>query len=196
MLTVDPDNTLLWRHTPRRLDAETIRDAILAASGMLDVSPPDRFDLLAYHTWMSDTKSMDQISKRAVYLPVNRGVTTDLMAVFNFPPADLVIGRRETASVPTQGLFMLNSPLVIEHSQRMAKRLLDDKNLDDPQRIDEACRWILGRNATAEEEKEMLSFIKQYEDANEETPNDVRKIDAWAAFCQSLFCSAEFRFVR
>ncbi len=195
LMDLDPDNVLIWRHSRRRLDAESIRDSILAASGMLDVTPPDRFDLLVYHSQTNDIKAMDKINKRAVYLPVNRGVSTDVMAVFNFPPADLVVGRRETASVPTQALFMLNSPLVIEHSQRLAKRLLDNK-LSDFQRLDEACLWILGRTATNEEKSLLLNFITNHQKQNQQTPDEVQTLDAWAACCQSLFCSAEFRFVR
>ncbi len=192
----DPDNVLVWRHSRRRLDAESIRDSILAASGVLDLSPPSRFELLVYHSEMSNLKAMDRIKKRAVYLPVNRGVSTDVMAVFNFPPADLVVGRRETASVPTQALFMLNSPLVLEHSQHMARRLLKNSTMSDPQRIDHACRLVWGRPATAEEKTQALSFISKHKQLNNQPPSEIQQLDAWAAFCQSLFCSAEFRFLR
>ena len=195
-LTIDPDNTLLWRHTPRRLDAESIRDAILLASDSLDVTPPDRLDLLAFHSQMSDIKAVDRIDKRAVYLPVNRGIYTDLMAVFNFPPATLVVGRRETATVPTQALFLLNSPLVIEHSQRMAHNLLVDKSLSDRERVDRACQLILGRKVNTDEQSEMLAFVEGHQKLNETQSDEIRQVDAWSALCQSLFCSAEFRFVR
>lgn len=194
--TVDPDNVFLARRSARRLDAEAIRDAILSASGKLDVEPPDRFDSLKYHSVLTDITAVDRMHKRAVYLPVYRGAPTDLMAVFNFPPADLVVGRREAPSVPTQALFLLNSPLVMEHSQWLALRLIQNETWTEAQRIERACELVWGRPATKDEMQEGRAFIADHKKRNEKVSQKWQQLDAWSAYCQTLFCAAEFRFIR
>lgn len=195
-LQIDPGNTLIWKHSARRLEAEALRDAMLAASGQLDVEPPTRFDSLGYHSRMADITAMDRIRNRAVYLPVSRGYPTDIMAVMNFPPADLVVGRRETSSVPTQALFLLNSPLVLEQAQRLALGLLNDNKRSDTEKIDRACLLTWGRQPSTEETQEALAFIKQHQQQSSEQSDEWKQLDAWSAWCQSLFCAAEFRFLR
>ena len=190
----DPDNALLWRHSSRRLDAESIRDSLLIASGTLRLERPDRFQTLVHFSLMNDLKAMDAVRHRAVYLPVHRGVMTDVMAVFNFPPAELVIGRRESPSVPTQALFLMNSPLVLKHSQLMAARLLGESSLDDEKRIGLAYEIVFGRRPSEAEKTEALAFVNP---ADSSKKNDKQhRQNAWAKLCQALFCSAEFRFVR
>ena len=198
-VSVDPDNKLLWRHSPRRLDAEALRDAILAASGAIDLKRPDRFDNAAAASQMTNTRVADSTSVRSVYLPVARGYAVDIFDAFNFPPSDLVVGRRETPSVPSQALFMLNSRLVTEHSQIMARRLLSETETVNA-RIERAYLLALGRRPSADESRTAAEFITQFQqpttvgDTNEESAPDLQ--DAWAAFCQSLFASSEFRFLR
>ncbi len=190
----DPDNALLWRHSPRRRDAESLRDAILSAAGTLERTAPDRWQQLSYHTTSQNLDAMSRARHRAVYLPVIRGRLPDLFAAFNFPPPDLVIGRRETPSVPTQALFLMNSPLVMEQSQFMARRILDDDGakMSNEQRIGLACQLAFGRGATTSETSDALTLISNWKT---EVETERSTLDAWAAFCQSLFCSAEFRFV-
>ena len=139
---------------------------------------------------MTDTRAMDRLDFRTVYLPVHRGQKTDLLAVFNFPPSDLVIGRRETPSVPTQALFLMNSPLVMEHAGRTALRLLSGAPTDK-QRVQLAYSLCLGRPATERELQEAAQFL-----AEAGNGSDGNQRLAWASFCQAMFCSAEFRFSR
>lgn len=197
--SIDPDNKLLWRHSPRRLDAESLRDAILSASGALDLKRPDRFDNAVAIAQMTNPSVADATSVRAVYLPVARGYAVDIFDAFNFPPSDLVVGRRETPSVPTQALFMMNSRLVSDHAQIMARRLLSEAETDDA-RIEHAYLLALGRRPSEFETRAAVGFTKQFQQpiATEETEEQSvpDQQDAWAAFCQSLFASSEFRFLR
>ena len=194
-LAADPENKLLWRHAPRRLDAEALRDAILSASGALDRDRPGRFASYAAVAQMTDTTVADKTHVRAVYLPVARGFTTDILDAFNFPPSDLVVGRREAPSVPTQALFMLNSRLVSDHTQIMARRLARECD-DDRQRVERAYRLTMSREPVAVEVDEALDFVAQFRAESEVMDDKAKEQDAWAAFCQTLFASSEFRFLR
>jgi hypothetical protein len=189
-LQVDADNALLWRHSPRRLDAEALRDSMLSASGSLSRRPPTPFENEMHAFRMTDVRAMDRLDFRAVYLPVHRGQQTDLLAALNFPPSDLVIGRRETPSVPTQALFLMNSPLVMEHANRTALRLLKTASTDE-QRVQLSYSLCFGRPATAREQQEAIQFLAE---AGNRKDEDQRR--AWVTFCQAMFCSAEFRFLR
>ena len=194
-LEADPENKLLWRHSSRRLDAEALRDAILSASGALDLDRPDRFDSYAAVSQMTDTTVADKTHVRAVYLPVARGFTTDILDAFNFPPSDLVVGRREAPSVPTQALFMLNSRLVSDHAQIMARRLAKESD-DERVRVERAYLLTLSREPTAMEVDEALAFVAQFKAESDVMDDKAKAQDAWAAFCQTLFAASEFRFLR
>ncbi len=198
-MKVDPGNALLWRHSPRRRDAEALRDAIFAAAGTLERTAPGRWQQLSYHTTAQNLDAMSRVRHRAVYLPVIRGMLPDLFAAFNFPPPDLVVGRRETPSVPTQALFLMNSPLVIEQSQFMAQRLLSfngepkaTSSKTDIDRVTYGYELALGRQPTDDEVSRSHALIADW---TSEAAGEQAVIDGWSAFCQALLCSAEFRFI-
>ncbi|MEQ8784815.1 MAG: PSD1 and planctomycete cytochrome C domain-containing protein [Pirellulaceae bacterium] len=198
-LKIDPDNRLLWRHTPRRRDAEALRDAILAAAGTLELASPDAWQQLNYHGYGQDAETVSRIPHRAVYLPVIRGFPPDIFAAFNFPPPDLVVGRRETSSVPTQALFAMNSPLVMRQSQSMAQRLIEEVSATDA-RIDRAFQLALGRSPTGDELQRaaalVASFASDFESTDkQEAKQEIAERQSWAVLCQSLLASAEFRFI-
>ena len=130
----DPDNTLLWRHSPRRLDAECIRDSMLAASGALDVKPPPA-SLIALagdgpiggprnHAMTEEEVAKADSDTRSIYLPIARNIPPEVLAVFDFPDGATVQGAREVTSVPTQSLFLMNSDFVAKQSLRLAERVL------------------------------------------------------------------------
>ena len=144
---VDPENRLLWRRNRRRLEAECIRDAILAASGQLRLEmggrtfPPDlKADYGFEH---ADTR-------RSVYAPVFRNALPELFEAFDFADPSMVVGRRDTSTVAPQALFLMNHPFVLEQSRAAARRLLAEVPDDDRARVDRAYRLILGRGPTAE----------------------------------------------
>ncbi|MEZ0258659.1 MAG: DUF1549 domain-containing protein, partial [Chthoniobacter sp.] len=123
--TADPENTLVWRMSQRRLDAESIRDAILAASGQLDLRPPvgspiaergngpiGQFRQFPNAGVPEDVlvEAGSRTTARSVYLPIARELLPDALAVFDFAEPGFVSGQRETTTVPSQALFLLNSP--------------------------------------------------------------------------------------
>jgi hypothetical protein len=220
-VAVDPANRLVWRHSPRRLDAEEIRDAMLAAAGQLILAPLAGSP--AMHLKVVELRNNDPVAKRiadeavkslhrSVYLPLLRGLTPKCLEVFDFAEQGFVTGNRDETTVPTQALYMLNDPFVLQQSQALAELLLEQTTLADTGRINLAFRLTLGRQATAKEIEKAKKFLAAYEAAASKltgggsgpgsgvkTPaltSANPKTAAWAAYCQALLASAEFRFVR
>ncbi len=138
----DPDNRLLARANRRRLDAEAIRDAMLAFSGQLDLTAAG--DTIRPGTASEIGYEFADV-RRSVYVPVFRNRLCDILEVFDFPDPNAVSGSRVTSTLPTQALFLMNSPFVRQQAQQAAARLLADEHLDDAGRIELAFRRALGR---------------------------------------------------
>jgi hypothetical protein len=167
----DPTNKMLWRHSPRRLDAEEIRDAILLTSGQLQPKPADGSPARVLKMIeMNDngdearaiTQAADQARYRSVYLPLLRGVTPKSLEVFDPVGQTLVTGQRESTTVPTQALYLLNSSFVRKQSLALADRLVAEHE-SDAKRIRDAYQLTLNRPPTREEEARASGFIRQYE---------------------------------
>lgn len=254
---IDPDDHLIWRHAPRRLEAEEIRDSILADAGDLQLTPPtntivNTLPMVEIRDNGIESKNINEEADRAVcrsiYLPLLRGVTPSALAAFDPVDQTLESGRRESTTVPTQALFMLNSAFVTRESLSFARRLLAAKDESDTQKIKQAYQLTLNRPPTGREISQAKKFIAQYESAYLQSPpaevaedqppvmatavpvdgnakpvgskvnpadvnpddidtTDVAVVEvvahpknapeaAWAGFVQSLYASAEFRFVR
>jgi hypothetical protein len=206
-LTSDPANRLLWRHGPRRLEAEEIRDAMLAAAGTLDRRRPHASpakDLKVVE--LTDNGPIAQrlaeaaarSTHRSVYLPLLRGLTPGPLEVFDFAEQGMVTGRRDTTTVATQALYLLNDPFVRQQAQGLAERLLRRADLDDVGRLTLAWRLMLGRSATAQEMERGKGYLADYEAAakQDRLPAAATRSAAWASLCQALLASAEFRYLR
>jgi hypothetical protein len=196
-LAKDPDNRLLWRVHRRRLEAEAIRDSMLAVAGTLDrtaggtlVSKTSGFPVKEFPVDFDSRR-------RSVYLPSLRVVTYDLLKTFDIAEPSIVIGRRNRTTVPTQALVMLNSPFVRQQSREFAARLLSAPLGDDRQRVEAAYAHALGRQASSAETARALSFLRDYEAALEASEPDAekRRTAAWTSFCQAMIASTEFRYV-
>jgi hypothetical protein len=181
-LSVDPENRLQWRMNRRRLDAECIRDSILAISGQLDPSVGGS----AFKAGLTSDFNFKQTSlKRSVYLPAFRNALPDVFEAFDFADPSVSTGRRNVSTVAPQALFMLNNPFVIEQSAHAADRLLGDQELsDDRARIIFAYRVALGRTPTDAEAKLALGCVRDASDARE----------GWSQVMHALFASMDFRY--
>ena len=201
-MDVDPENRLLWRMNPRRLEAEAIRDAVLAVSGSLDVEPANGSIVTTVGNGdigrnLKTEQFTTNDTKRSVYLPIVRGVVPEMLQIFDFPEPSIIAGSRDVTTVPTQALYMMNSPFVVAQSQQMAKRLLSEQN-DDAQRISLAYELTTGRPASNEEIQRSLAFldIAGEVDAGKTSKQQDSTENAWAGFCQVLLASAEFRYIQ
>ena len=197
---VDPSNRLLWRMERRRLDAEEIRDAMLAASGQLDLDRPQGSPVMQMNGDGKNDKMKDSLPEflnhRAVYLPMYRGNVPEALAVFDMADPSLIVGKREVTTVATQALFLMNNPFVIKQSEQLARRLLEQRELREPAKIDLAYRLSLGRLPSAAEKLRVEAFLKSYRQAlGKEGDKEHGRLAAWSNTCQTLFASAEFRYL-
>ena len=178
---VDPDNQLLWRRVSRRLEAESIRDALLAVAGKLD-------------TRMYGKGSLDQKHpRRSIYLTMKRSKLIPLLQLFDAPDAMSSIGKREESTVAPQALTMLNSPVIREWAASFAKRVRPDDQEEISESIAKAYRFALGRTARTEELQGMIEFIEQQ--ARQRGDDAAAKVAAFHDFCHVLLCMNEFVYV-
>lgn len=200
----DPENTLVWRMRPRRLDAEAARDAMLAISGRLQTRPPlgsvaarvgDRFAGFAAVRASEEAVS----GMRSVYLTVLRDQTSDVLALFDFANPNAVTGSREETTTPAQALFLMNSPVVESMAQAWAS-CLKVAEVELLARIRLAYRQSFGREPTRSELEATELFFKRAAGETWSGRTEGAGVSAapggeWAltAFCQALFASAEFR---
>ncbi len=191
----DPENVLLWRAPRRRLEAEPMRDAIMAVSGDLDLSYT-KGSLLKYkdRQYVADTsKKGDQDYEkniRAVFIPVVRSSLYDVFRAFDLPDPAAPNGDRDSTVVAPQALFMMNGTVMLRHSLTMAKGLLARTDLDDAGRVKVSYERALSRPATPDEVDRALSFLAK---AQQVWQGDRER--AWQSFCKALLSSNEFLYV-
>ena len=184
-------------HLRRRLDAETIRDTMLFATG--DLNPQSASGSLIQHrdVLINELPSLHQpSSQRSIYLLMLRNSMPPELTPFNLPDATTVVAQRDNSALATQSLYLLNNTFVIEQSRRFAKRLLQTP-ADSDKRIAQAYRHALGRDANASELQRGLDFLREADAmlVSIQTDHPRRELDTWAAFCQALLASNELRYV-
>jgi hypothetical protein len=212
----DPENALLWRANKRRVDAESIRDAMLASSGGLDLDAPEgslisksgdapiggpRFRGISEEQLIN---SGGAVAYRSVYLPIARDLPPDALAAFDFSDPNQVTGARERTNVPSQALYILNNEFVAKCAANLADRVLNTfpSNAGFDQRLN-FCYWLtLGRNPTPNEKAAAWNFLQKFpanwSRGESATPGlkdaeDVRA--AWASIARALFATADFRYL-
>ena len=160
---IDPENHLHWRTRRRRLEAEAIRDAILAVSGELDATMTGTLMTETNHAYVNSTSrrggAVYQVNRRSVYLPVIRSGLYDVFQAFDFADPSASNGKRIPTTVAPQALFMMNDPVVLKGSAAMARRLLDRPGLDDAARITQAYLAAYGRPPTDREIARALDYL-------------------------------------
>ncbi|WP_310820959.1 PSD1 and planctomycete cytochrome C domain-containing protein [Stratiformator vulcanicus] len=189
---IDPENELLWRSRSRRLQAEAIRDSLLAVAGKLESEPENTSTVeeLGYRMLRPNDlirlRRQHEYRSRSVYLPVFRGVESDdLLAVFDFPEPSMGLGVRDVSTVPSQSLYMMNAPLVLDAAESLAKRALAENDQIEA-RVNYLFQTLYSRLPTDGDlnaAKRLLSSL----------PGD--ELARWSIYCHSLFLSAEFTYL-
>ncbi len=166
---IDPDNRFYWRANPRRLEAEVIRDAMLAVSGNLDLKRPVGTYLremgeggVGQNVFEPEIRAIEACT-RSVYLPRVRSVLPELLETFDAPDASLVTGSRDTTATPIQSLYLLNSSFVQEQSSALARRL---ERLPQNEKITTAYAIVFGRQPTERERQLADQFLAGAESAS------------------------------
>ena len=206
----DPDGRTLAAAPRRRLSAEQLRDAILATSGALDLVPgsdesakvllekaEDIGAMIKPNRLAVDDPVYTTFTKRSLYLPAVRNMLPDVLALFDAADPNGVTTLRNETTVPSQALFLVNSPFVRGQALSFARSLLADTSLDDAGRIDRAHARALGRHARPEEIAEALDYVAAWTEstAGQARPADSRREEAWQSWCQALLCSNEFAYL-
>ncbi len=193
----DPENRLHWRTNIRRLEAEAIRDSILAVSGLLDrkfggslLTTENRKHIFD-HTSKDGTKYNN--FRRSIYQPVVRNNLYDVFQLFDTTDGTVPNGNREATTVPTQALFFLNSDLVMKASKKLAEDLLRRKGLPDEEaKIRFLYQKAFGRLPTSPEVVRFSGGLAELRRSLSSSSNR----SAWALMCQVVFSSNEFIYVQ
>ena len=178
----DPENKLLWRMPRRRLEMEAMRDAMLAASGELDVTKIGGrpFDFL----------SNPVVPRRSLYGLVNRDIISSLASTFDRADPSTCTARRPETSVPQQTLFALNSDFIQDRAAALAE--LATRAESDEQRV----RWIYRRLFSREPDQAELQTALQYVGKRQETANgETADPDRWQRLAHVLLAANEFVFL-
>lgn len=196
----DPENRLLHRFPVRRLQAEEVRDALLAVAGQLDVRIGGKTVPLRNRQFVFNHTSKDattyESTRRALYLPIIRNNLYDLFQQFDYPDPTVSTGLRNSTIVSPQALMLMNNDLVMQASDALAARLLRMPDID--QRLQLAYQRAFGRGVRPVEVQRARDFLTVSDAALASDINDpaVREARAWSLYCQTLFMANEFIYLR
>jgi hypothetical protein len=198
----DPENRLWWRANRRRLEAEALRDGILALCGDFDQAAGGSLLPTPNRQYVTGTGSVLPASlydsrRRSVYLPVVRSALYEMFQAFDFADPSVLNGRRDATTVAPQALFMMNSQLVSQATRGFAKRLLEAPVADDASRVQSLYERAYARPATTDDVSRALQFVAQYAaagTARQATPDEAR-LSAWQALCRAVLSANEFVYI-
>jgi hypothetical protein len=200
----DPDNTLLWRQRPRRLEAEAIRDAMLAAAGNLDPKMyGEAVGIEARAGGDTVPAGEDKGGRRSIYLLVRRSQPVTVLNTFDAPVMETNCTRRTVSTTSTQALALMNSSFISVQARQFARRILKERPVAGGASEDEAVRYAFrlafSRTPTPDELSRARQFLseqravyrKDAKEAKESSPEEM----AFAGFCQALLSANEFVYV-
>jgi len=201
--SIDPSNRLLWRMHMRRLEAEIVRDTILAVSGKLDNTaggPPVMLKFLPDGKIVVDDSKLATATakwRRSVYLLFRRAYNLSMLSIFDQPLISTSCARRDTSAVPLQSLTMLNDDFVNEHAGYFADRLRARVGDDPAELITAAYRTALARKP---DDQEVIwcaaAFARQVELYRDSGVTDEQaRHQALTELCHTLFNTSEFLYV-
>lgn len=209
-LQLDPDNRLLWRMNRQRLDAEALRDGLLAVSGELQPSDGGTALVLEAIENCGELKQSgvnppnythrkpraSQEFQRTIYLPVMRtNFNNDdrLRSYFDFVNPAQIAGQRSQTVVPTQLLFVMNGELFRKRANALADRLIADLPSPDS-RLNQLWLRVLNRPLADNERDEAKAFLAQLATTLDTKDAVARELMCWQELCHSLLASNEFIF--
>ena len=188
----DPANDYLWKFTRHRLDAESLRDALLAVSGSLDPTPGGAHPFPEQSTWdftqHKPFKAVYETNRRSVYLMTQRIQRHPYLALFDGPDTNASTAARVTSTTPLQALYLMNDPFVHEAARKFAARLSVEA-ASEAARLDRAYRLAFGRPATAAEQAQAEQYLNQAQSQL------ASRAAAWESLCRALVLTNEFAYV-
>lgn len=188
---IDPDNIYLWRTNRQRLDAEQIRDSVLAISGNLDLNPAHRHPLphhLTYYFRQHEPYvGRFDSDRRTIYLFRQRIRKNTFLDTFDAPDGNLHVGVRRPTTTSLQSLYFMNSEFIQDEANRMTSRMLES-NPNFTSRIAWCYQTLFGRKPDNVEMTQTQQLISQASTASGEST-------AWSSLIRAMLSSNEFLFV-
>jgi mono/diheme cytochrome c family protein len=188
-LGVDPENRLFWRAPRVRLEAEIIRDEILAVAGSLDQTiggpsifpyiDPDLFEESSRRTWRGKPDADPSTWRRSIYVFLKRSIRYPMFETFDQPNLINSADRRNRTIIAPQALILMNNGMVLTQSKLFAERVVREAGPDAAQQVDRAFRLALARPPDSVERQRSIAFVKA-------TP------DGLTEFCHALVNLNEF----
>lgn len=185
-ISLDADNLYLWRFAPRRLEAEPLRDAILAVAGNLNAKRGgpgfDLFEPNDNYVKVYEPRHAfgpDEL-RRMIYQAKPRMQLDDVFGAFDCPDAGQTAPKRTRSTTPLQALNLLNSPFLLAEAEVFAARVIKETGSDAEPQVRQAFRLALGREADAGEAADALKLVKSH---------------GLPALCRALFNANEFLYV-
>lgn len=199
-LNVDPSNRWLWRFSRRPLDAESIRDSMLAVSGNLDRAVPTSHPFPPVKSWgftiHRPFHAVYDSNHRSVYLMVQRNRRHPYLALFDAADPNQSVAARKPTTTPTQTLFLMNSSFVHQQAEAFAKRLISDSESAET-RVRQAFKMAHGHTPSANRIADAVDFVAAYQVklAESKQSGEAGKLAAWSAFARVLLTSNGFLYV-
>lgn len=215
---IDPENRSFGRWGIRRMRAEVLRDAMLQTAGILDLRMGGSQLHVKNREFLFDHTSRDLTNydalTRSIYLPVIRNHLYDLFQLFDYTDASVTDSDRDSTTIPSQALFLMNSPFMRKASEAFAQRLLIPSDLTtahlteassietssshvptgdgehDAARLTLGYRLAFSRSPTADELQRDLRFLQQLQQSG------LDRQEAWRQWCQVILMSNEFVYIR
>jgi hypothetical protein len=196
----DPDNRLHWRWSVQRLEAEAVRDFVLATCGQLDPTMGQSMLHVKNREFLFDHTSKDGTRydsfRRSIYLPVIRNNLYDAMSLFDCTDGAVPNGDRGSSTVASQALFLMNSPLVLQAAEHLARQLLEHSP-DFAARADQLLLRTLGRPATQADIRQLQLASEQLtQQLQRDAPDATHDVAVWTSLCQTFLMSNEFLYIR
>lgn len=194
----DPENRMHWRFSRKPLDAESMRDAMLAVSGNLDKTASGAHPFPDVESWNFTIHhpfyAVYDTNQRSIYLMKQRNRRHPYLELFDSADPNVSIGKRQQTITPTQALFLMNSEFVHAQASGLARRIATEYPTRSD-RIRYAFVLALGKTPTAKEIKSANAFLEAYiQEATASAKVDGQKA-AWEAFSRVLLTSNSFLFV-
>jgi hypothetical protein len=195
---IDPENKLLHRMPIRRLEAEAIRDAMLAVSGRLDARQfgPGVMPFLTTHMTgrgrPTQSGPLDGAGRRSIYINVRRNFLTPMFLSFDYPIPFTSMGKRSVSNVPAQALILMNNPFVTQQAELWSKRVLAEPNLTAEERVTKLYITAFARPPEPSELAEAKKFLEEQGKQRGAPDHPL----AWADLCHVLFNVKEFIFIQ
>ena len=177
---IDRENKLLWHRPRRRLEAEAIRDAVLAVSHQLDdrLYGPGKLD--------------EGHRRRSLYFTVKRSQLMPSMTVFDAPDGTTPVADRPQTTIAPQALLLMNNPQIREAARQFASRLQSTATRSLDAAVQEGYLTAINRPPTPEELAGTVQFLREQAASYSPTDQNAGTYQALVDFCQVLFCLNEF----